>query len=126
MNSCKKIVSIALSVTLLAFYSLTPIASAQEGPCAADAKKLCKDVQPGGGRIAQCMKQHETELSQACKDQMQTMKAEMEKNQQACKGDAEKLCKGVEPGGGRRPNAGDEGGNRKNSASLQGRCGKIM
>ena len=101
MNSCKKIVSIALSVTLLAFYSLTPIASAQEGPCAADAKKLCKDVQPGGGRIAQCMKQHETELSQACKDQMQTMKAEMEKNQQACKGDAEKLCKGVEPGGGR-------------------------
>ncbi len=101
MNSCKKIVSIALGVTLLAFYSLTPIASAQEGPCAADAKKLCKDVQPGGGRIAQCMKQHETELSQACKDQMQTMKAEMEKNQQACKGDAEKLCKGVEPGGGR-------------------------
>ena len=101
MSAYKKILSIALGVTMLAFYSLTPVAFAQEGPCAADAKKFCKDAKPGGGRIMQCMKQHEAELSQACKDHQQMMKAEMEKIHQACHGDVEKLCKDVKPGGGR-------------------------
>ena len=101
MNSCKKIVWIALGVTMLAFYSLAPVAFAQEGPCAADVKKFCKDVQPGGGRIVQCMKQHESDLSQACKDHGKTVKAELEKAHEACKGDVEKLCKDVKPGDGR-------------------------
>ena len=28
------------------------------GPCADDVAKFCKDVQPGGGRIMKCMKEH--------------------------------------------------------------------
>ena len=39
-----------------------------KGPCAADAAKFCKDVKPGEGRVAACLKEHEAELSQACKD----------------------------------------------------------
>jgi Cysteine rich repeat len=35
--------------------------------CEADAKKLCAGVQPGGGRILQCLGQHKTEVSDACK-----------------------------------------------------------
>ncbi|MFO1058567.1 MAG: cysteine rich repeat-containing protein, partial [Dongiaceae bacterium] len=38
----------------------------QAGACAADAEKLCKGVQPGGGRIQACLKQHSAELSPAC------------------------------------------------------------
>lgn len=38
--------------------------------CRDDMKKLCAGTQPGGGRIIQCMKQHEAELSPACKEQM--------------------------------------------------------
>ena len=38
--------------------------------CEQDAKKLCKDTKPGGGRIMQCLKQHEDELSPACKEHM--------------------------------------------------------
>jgi Cysteine rich repeat len=37
--------------------------------CKPDVEKFCQDVQPGGGRIIQCLRQHETELSDACKAQ---------------------------------------------------------
>lgn len=47
-----------------------PAAAADKkaGPCADDAAKFCKDVKPGEGRIAACLKEHEKELSQACVD----------------------------------------------------------
>jgi len=66
------------------------------GACKADLEKLCKGVEPGGGRLAQCMKQHEAELSEACKTQ-RTAKHEERKNRrkamrEACQGDIEKLC----------------------------------
>jgi len=35
--------------------------------CAEDIQKFCKDVQPGGGRIAKCLKEHACDLSPACK-----------------------------------------------------------
>ncbi len=45
-----------------------PASAGKGGPCAADAAKFCKDVKPGEGRVAACLKEHEAELSQACKD----------------------------------------------------------
>ena len=36
-------------------------------PCRADAKKLCQGVEPGGGRILACLKEHREEVSDACK-----------------------------------------------------------
>jgi hypothetical protein len=47
-------------------------AFAQDGarPCKADEAKLCAGIQPGGGRIAACMKQHKDDLSPACKQQL--------------------------------------------------------
>jgi hypothetical protein len=38
--------------------------------CKEDAAKLCKGTKPGGGKIVQCLKQHEGELSAACKEAM--------------------------------------------------------
>jgi len=34
--------------------------------CDADVRRLCQGIQPGGGRILQCMRDHSGELSQAC------------------------------------------------------------
>lgn len=34
--------------------------------CSADVKKLCGGVQPGGGRILQCMRSHQSEISSDC------------------------------------------------------------
>jgi len=37
--------------------------------CQPDVAKFCADVKPGGGRIVACLKQHSSELSDACKAQ---------------------------------------------------------
>ena len=41
--------------------------SAIRAACADDAQKLCAGVQPGGGRIVACLKQHKDALSDRCK-----------------------------------------------------------
>ncbi len=38
--------------------------------CEADVQKLCSGVSPGQGRIIACLRQHEADLSQPCKDQL--------------------------------------------------------
>jgi hypothetical protein len=72
-----------------------------EGPCAADAKKFCGDVKPGGGRVVKCMKSHEAELSPACQAEMKRAEERIEQVKEECNADAKKFCKGIRPGGGR-------------------------
>lgn len=93
-------------------------ALAQRGPCADDIGKLCKDVQPGGGAILKCLSEHEAELAPACKAHVDAMRVQgrgfgkgkgpgsgMRRQgpmfAQACKGDVQKFCTDVQPGGGR-------------------------
>jgi hypothetical protein len=38
--------------------------------CRQDVQTLCPGVQRGGGRIAECLKSHETEVSAGCKTAM--------------------------------------------------------
>lgn len=71
------------------------------GDCANDVAKFCADVERGGGRILQCLGQHDKELSPACKIQMANMKNNTKQAQRECAGDVEKFCKGIQPGGGR-------------------------
>lgn len=35
--------------------------------CMADVQKLCADVQMGGGRIFQCLREHQDQVSEGCK-----------------------------------------------------------
>jgi len=71
------------------------------GPCRADVEKFCKGVQPEKGQLAQCMKQHEAELSPACRERMVEVKEEAQESMKACKPDVEKFCKDVLHGKGR-------------------------
>ena len=70
-------------------------------PCRDDAAKLCPDVKPSGGAVAKCLKEHSSELSPACKDNMAKAKKKAQEFKQACKDDAKNLCKGVKQGGGK-------------------------
>jgi len=45
--------------------------SAARSACRDDAKKFCSDVQPGGGRIINCLEDHSKEVSDACYDVLQ-------------------------------------------------------
>jgi hypothetical protein len=38
--------------------------------CKDDAQRLCEGVKRGGGKIVQCLKQHEDELSAECREKM--------------------------------------------------------
>ena len=91
-------VAMAFGVTL---WFGTDVYAQGEGPCAADVAKFCKDVQPGGGRIAKCLKEHEKELSATCKQHNAESKRHWKETTQACHDDVLKFCKDVKPGGGR-------------------------
>ena len=85
---------------LFGFLAYSP-AFAQQGPCADDIAKFCKDVQPGHGRIVKCMKEHENELSPGCKAHVAEMKKKVGEAREACADDVSRFCSGVQPGGGR-------------------------
>jgi hypothetical protein len=42
--------------------------------CKADVQRTCAGVEPGGGRIQACMKDHFTEYSDGCKQAIITAK----------------------------------------------------
>jgi Cysteine rich repeat len=47
--------------------------------CKSDVARLCPGVQPGGGRIVGCLKEHKMEVSVGCAEALKKMKAEMGK-----------------------------------------------
>ena len=71
--------------------------------CEADVRKLCPDTKPGPERH-RCMQSHKDQVSEPCKQlwaQAMERREEGREAMRACRGDAQKLCKGVQPGEGR-------------------------
>jgi hypothetical protein len=65
--------SLLISMTVCSVFFADVQAGAQtsqaaiRAACADDAQKLCAGVQPGGGRIVACLKEHKDSLSDRCK-----------------------------------------------------------
>jgi hypothetical protein len=93
-----RVVAITCSLFLAALLSLPPSMASAElaGACLKDAKAQCPGVQPGGGKIRECLKTHVKDLSDECKDVL--VKAV---NVKACADDVKKNCADVQAGGGR-------------------------
>lgn len=67
-------------------------------PCKADMEKFCKDSKPGE-RMG-CMKEHEKDLSAACKARIAEGKQEAA-GQHPCAAEMQKFCAGIKPGDGK-------------------------
>jgi hypothetical protein len=102
----------AVTVLLLAGAAgaQTPAASsgadAVTEPCRADMEKLCAGIEPGGGRMKDCLRQHAGQLSPGCRKTLRKLAKAAQENGgmqwvHACRDDIGTMCKGVDPGGGR-------------------------
>ncbi len=69
--------------------------------CADEIEKYCKETKPGGGRILNCLKEHENDLSASCREKMSELHSFIKGCEQACSGDIGQFCKEVQPGEGR-------------------------
>jgi hypothetical protein len=89
------------------------------GACKAELDKSCKDIKPGDGRLARCLKDHVHDLGQPCQSELgKYFIAVFEK---ACHTDIDRVCKNVQPGGGRILDC-----LRTNSAQLSPACKQLV
>jgi hypothetical protein len=81
-----------------------------KNPCAEDIAKFCKDAKSDSQSPLKCLKEHENELSEACKAyELKKASKRLETREEirartrfrrACRDDIAKLCKGVNPADG--------------------------
>ena len=71
-------------------FPLVSSAMAQSGvgACAADITKVCANIEPGNLRIATCLKERLTDLSDVCKARL----AEVAATGKTCRAEVEKQC----------------------------------
>ena len=71
--------------------------SAQQA-CAPDIQAFCSNVPQGEGRVAQCLRGHQQQLSPSCQRGMAQTSALMKEVVQACEDDIHRYCAGAAPG----------------------------
>jgi hypothetical protein len=82
-------------------YFCSPAYAEESLICADDIEKYCKEIKSGGGRLLNCLKSHEDELSVSCKGKIDELRGIIKECEQACSGDITQFCKEIQPGGGR-------------------------
>lgn len=99
MSNPVRFVLLAISSLLLVHPAW---AESESHPCTEDIQKYCADVQPGAGRVRDCLKAHETNLSRACKEHGEEVREKVENFKDACGADLKKFCGDTQEGGGRK------------------------
>jgi hypothetical protein len=75
--------------------------AAAEGPCVADARRLCPDVPVGEGRILACFRARWYDVSSACQRVVQDVENRARQINVACSPAVWQYCQGIAPGQGR-------------------------
>jgi hypothetical protein len=91
----------------LATMLVTDACAADKNPCTDDIAKFCRNIKPGTTAMMDCLESHENRLSAACKEyeaKMGGKRVEMReevrdeaKIRKACRDDAAKFCKDIDP-----------------------------
>ncbi len=128
MKKMKKIRALAFTVVVDAVAMLgmmvlpaTDVMAQAARPCAQDVQKFCSGVQQGQGGAAKCLKEHESELSTACRERITIAKERNTEVHQACQNDVKEFCSGVQTGGGLIAKCLQE-----NSSKLSPGCHKVI
>lgn len=92
------------SILILVVLCLSSVSFAEKA-CRADVEKHCAGIEKGEGRIAQCLKTKEADLSAECKTEIANKKSKMKHAMkgmsEACEADMETHCGDIEGGHGR-------------------------
>jgi hypothetical protein len=95
-----KIAAVVLIVLSAGAWSRADSAE-QKFACREEIAQYCQGVKPGGGRILSCLKEHENDLSPACREKLAAVENLLKEAKQTCAADIGRFCKGIQPGGGR-------------------------
>lgn len=80
MSAQKLSVTAVCLLALFSFAASGPIGHAQQfAYCKNDVRRLCAGIRPGGGRLAQCLKAQENEVSIGCAKELKNVKSKMGK-----------------------------------------------
>ncbi|MDA8098308.1 MAG: cysteine rich repeat-containing protein [Nitrospiraceae bacterium] len=81
------------------FIAVPPLfAGGAQHPCAVEVKQFCADVQPGKGRIAQCLARNGASLSSACREHLASARKGRQAFREACGDDFFRFCWDEKPG----------------------------
>ena len=89
----------ALSLGLV--FAGSAVAQAPAPACRADVAQFCAQVEPGEGRVAQCLKESQWQLSAACQEHADVVAKRMKETLQACRDEALSYCSSAEVNSGR-------------------------
>jgi hypothetical protein len=91
--------------TVLLVAGMAAMPALAEDSCKEDMKLLCPGVEPGSGRIMDCLREHQSRLSAPCSARLASNAAIAKKMLaefgRACLADADRFCAAIEPGEGR-------------------------
>jgi cysteine rich repeat protein len=81
-----------VACAVAAFFTTAAAEQGAQGACKQDVEKLCKDVQPGEGRVLACLEEHQSEVSHKCAGNLKQVKQALKQVSAACEPDIEKFC----------------------------------
>ena len=89
-------------LTIASLLLMAPVGAMAQGSavrqaCGAEIQQHCAGVQPGEGRLRDCVKEHFAAFSERCKQALLSSVALV----RACKPDVQRTCPDIQPGAGR-------------------------
>lgn len=92
---------ISMAALIFTFHAM-PLAFAKNvkkaGPCEKDVATLCAGVEPGGGKIAKCLRANKEKVSAECKAEWENAKVAFKQLKEVCHEDYQKFCEDAKPG----------------------------
>ena len=86
---------------LFALGIVSTTASAYTPACYKEVRQICSDVEPGEGRLTNCVVRSQSQFSVSCRPEVHAVIEQRGRFTSLCKENAKSLCPGIKPGKGR-------------------------